>query len=170
MAYWGGQRNNPQAERNASELLFLWRSQQLPVFHVKHCSSNPKSLLHPCNPGNAFQELVEPLPGEPVVEKNVNSAFIGTDLQKRLNEKGVTSLVIVGLTTDHCVSTTTRMGGNMGYKVALVHDATATFNKKGHDGKEYPAGLIHDTAIASLRGEFADIVSTESLKALVSVH
>jgi nicotinamidase-related amidase len=41
--YWGGQRNNPDAEENASELLKLWRANNLPIFHIKHCSSNPTS-------------------------------------------------------------------------------------------------------------------------------
>jgi len=167
IAYWGGQRNNPDAEENASELLFMWRQQQLPIFHIRHCSANPKSLLHASNPGNAFNELVEPLPGEPVIEKSVNSAFIGTDLQDRLNKAGIDRLVIVGLTTDHCVSTTTRMAGNLGFTTYLVHDATATFNKIGHDGREYPAELIHATAIASLKDEFATIVSTDMLKSMV---
>ena len=44
--YWGGQRNNPDAEKNAGELLKLWRRHELPVFHIQHCSSNPGSLLH----------------------------------------------------------------------------------------------------------------------------
>src|ERR1043165_7620933 len=77
--YWGGQRNNPLAEQNASELLKLWRKHHLPVFHVKHCSSNPKSPLHETHSGNEFKELVKPLQNEPVIRKNVNSAFIGTD-------------------------------------------------------------------------------------------
>ena len=46
LEYWGGQRNNPDAEENASELLQVWRENKLPVFHIQHCSSNPKSLLH----------------------------------------------------------------------------------------------------------------------------
>ena len=37
IGYWGGQRNNPEAEENASKLLNLWRKHSLPIFHVKHC-------------------------------------------------------------------------------------------------------------------------------------
>src|SRR5882757_3683784 len=81
--YWGGQRNNPDAELRASELLQLWRLNALPVFHIQHCSSIPTSLLHETNAGNAFNDLVGPLEGEPIIKKNVNSAFIGTDLQAR---------------------------------------------------------------------------------------
>lgn len=162
--YWGGQRNNPDAENNAAELLAIWRKNQLPVFHVKHCSSNPASLLNETNPGNEFKDLVKPIGEEPVIKKNVNSAFIGTNLKEQLDTAGISKLVIVGLTTDHCVSTTTRMAGNFGYDTFLVSDATATFNKKGLEGQDFSAELIHETALASLNDEFATVVTTEFIK------
>ena len=162
--YWGGQRNNPNAEINASELLKLWRANKLPIFHIKHCSSIPTSLLNETNAGNEFKDIVKPAKEEPIIKKNVNSAFIGTDLKERLDKGKISKLVIVGLTTDHCVSTTTRMAGNFGYDTFLVSDATATFNKRGIDGQNYPAELIHETALASLNDEFARIVTTDFLK------
>ena len=165
--YWGGQRNNPDAEIRASELLQLWREKQLPVFHIQHCSSIPTSLLHETHPGNDFKDLARPLPGEPIVKKNVNSAFIGTDLKAQLDAAKIRKLVIVGLTTDHCVSTSTRMAGNLGYETYLVADATATFNKKGFDGKNYSAEVIHETALASLNEEFATVVTTASIKRMI---
>ena len=162
--YWGGQRNNPDAELKASELLLRWRQYKLPVFHVQHCSTNPISPLHETNTGNAFNELTAPIQGEPVIKKNVNSAFIGTDLQAQLEAAKINTLVIVGLTTDHCISTTTRMAGNLGFETFLVSDATATFNKKGVDGKNYPAELIHETALARLNEEFATVVTSDFIK------
>jgi len=168
IAYWGGQRNNPGAELRASELLQTWRDHHLPIFHIQHCSTIPTSLLHETNPGNQFNELVAPLEGETIIKKQVNSAFIGTDLQAQLDKANISTLVIVGLTTDHCVSTTTRMAGNLGYKTFLVADATATFNKKGPDGTNYPAELIHETALASLHEEFATVVTTHFIKQKIS--
>lgn len=162
--YWGGQRNNLDAEKNASELLKLWRENNLPIFHIKHCSSNPTSLLNETNAGNEFLDIVKPIGSEPVIKKNVNSAFIGTDLKERLDNAAISKLVIVGLTTDHCVSTTIRMAGNLGFETFLVSDATATFNKKGLDGQNYSAELIHETALASLNDEFARVVTTDFLK------
>ena len=162
--YWGGQRNNPDAELRASELLKIWREHHLPIFHIRHCSTIPTSLLHETNAGNEFNDLVTPVEGEPIIKKHVNSAFIGTDLQAQLDNATITTLVIVGLTTDHCISTTTRMAGNLGYETFLVADATATFNKKGLDGQNYPAELIHETALASLNNEFATIVTTDFIK------
>ncbi|MEP6676900.1 MAG: cysteine hydrolase family protein [Ferruginibacter sp.] len=162
--YWGGQRNNLYAEQNAAELLELWRENDLPVFHIQHCSSNPASPLHETNKGNEFIDMVLPMDNEPIIQKNVNSAFIGTDLKERLDKRKINQLVIVGLTTDHCVSTTTRMAGNYGFDVFVVADATATFNKKGLEGQNYSAELIHETALASLNKEFATIVTTNFLK------
>jgi len=166
IAYWGGQRNNPDAENNAAELLEIWRENHLLIFHIQHCSSNPNSLLNATNAGNEFKEMVKPKIGEPVIKKNVNSAFIGTNLQQLLDEQKINKLVIVGLTTDHCVSTTTRMAGNFGFDTFVVSDATATFNKTGVDGQHYSAELIHDTALASLNGEFATVVTTAFLKSV----
>ena len=101
--YWGGQRNNPDAEEKASQLLHLWRVHGLPIFHIQHCSSNPKSMLYETNQGNAFKDEVRPIDGEPIIKKKVNSGFIGTDLKDRLDQLKITKLVIAGLTTDHCV-------------------------------------------------------------------
>ena len=164
LEYWGGQRNNPNAEENAAELLELWRENNLPVFHIKHCSSTPSSLLNEYNEGNEFKDIVKPKANETIIKKNVNSAFIGTNLKELLDNENITKLVIVGLTTDHCVSTTTRMAGNFGFDTFLVSDATATFNKTGVDGQNFTAELIHETSLASLNNEFAKIVSTKFIK------
>jgi nicotinamidase-related amidase len=166
--YWGGQRNNPDAELRASELLEIWRDYDLPVFHVQHCSSILTSLLHESHPGNQFNGLVMPVKGETIIKKNVNNAFIGTGLQALLDNAKITTIVIAGLTTDHCVSTTTRMAGNLGYETFLVADATATFNKKGIDGQYFPAELIHQTALASLDKEFATVITTNAIKQTIA--
>lgn len=115
-AYWGGRRNNPQAEANAERLLRYWRAHRWPVIHVRHDSVVPNSIMGAGQPGNEFKEEVKPVNGEPVFSKSVNSAFIGTGLQAYLEEQHIHSLVIAGLTTDHCVSTSTRMAGNFGYE------------------------------------------------------
>ena len=164
ISYWGGQRNNPDAEFNACILLNLWRENNLPIFHVKHCSSNPESLLNENNAGNEFKDLVKPLINETIIKKNVNSAFIGTDLKEQLEKAKITKVVIAGLTTDQCVSTSARMAGNYGFDTFVVSDATATFNRKGMGGQNFSAELMHETALASLNEEFASVVTTKYLK------
>jgi nicotinamidase-related amidase len=161
--YWGGERNNLHAEENMALLLNFWRTHHLPLFHIQHCSTNPNSPLAEGKIGNEIKEMVQPITGEPILKKNVNSAFIGTDLKEQLAQQGINTLVIIGLTTDHCVSTTTRMAGNLGFDTYLISDATATFNKKGIQGEHYSAELIHLTTLASLNEEFATVLTTEQL-------
>lgn len=160
---WGGDRNNPYAEQKSRQLLDYWRAHHLPIFHIQHCSVNPKALHAEGNPGNAFKDIVKPIQGEPIIKKSVNSAFIGTNLKDLLDKESIHTVVIVGLTTEHCVSTTTRMAGNYGYNTFIVSDATATFAKKGIDGEQYSGELMHKTALAHLKDEFASVVTTEEL-------
>lgn len=162
--FWGGERNNPDAEENIAELLKLWRNYKLPIFHIKHCSSNLNSILNESNEGNEFKEIVRPIGKEIIIKKNVNSAFIGTNLKELLDDAKITKLIIVGLTTDHCVSTTTRMAGNFGFDTFIISDATATFNKNGINGQIFSAELMHQTALASLNNEFAMVVTTDFIK------
>jgi nicotinamidase-related amidase len=158
-----GERNNPGAERQIARLLEVWRETGRPVIHIQHLSKQPDSPLRPGQPGVQIKEEVKPLPGEKVVRKYVNSAFIGTDLESYLRDQGLHTLVVTGLTTDHCVSTTARMAGNLGFETYVVSDATATFDKRDHRGERFPARVLHDTALASLHGEFAEVVEAEEL-------
>lgn len=155
-----GPRNNPQLEANVAALLRAWRARGAPLFHVRHMSMEPRSLLRPGLPGNAFKPEAAPLPGERVIEKSVNSAFIGTPLEAELRARGLDTVVLCGIQTNHCVSTTTRMAGNLGFKTFLVGDACATFDRRALDGRTFPAQLIHDVALADLHGEFATVIDT----------
>jgi nicotinamidase-related amidase len=155
-----GERNNPQAEDKVAALLAAWREKRRPLFHIQHRSQRANSLFHPDAPGFRVKPQAQPLAGEPVLYKNVNSSFIGTDLEQRLRDAGIGTVVICGITTDHCVSTTTRMAGNFGFDSFIVSDATATFERTGPDGRHYTAQQMHDSALASLHGEFATVVST----------
>jgi nicotinamidase-related amidase len=158
-----GERNNPQAESNIARLLAAWRNSGRPVRHVVHDSVEPESLLRPGLPGNAIQSAAAPAPAEPVYRKNVNSAFIGTSLENDLRRDGIDTLVIVGLTTNHCVSTTVRMAGNLGFTTLVVSDATAAFNRKALDGSMRPAEAVHAGALSDLHEEFATVLDTAEL-------
>lgn len=158
-----GERNNPEAESNIGHLLAAWRSSGRPIRHVAHDSKEAGSLLRPELPGNAFQLVAVPESAEPIYRKQVNSAFIGTNLERDLRQDGIDTLVIVGLTTNHCVSTTARMAGNLGFKTLVVSDATATFSRCALDGTLRPAEAVHSAALSDLHQEFAAVVSTEEV-------
>ena len=81
-----GERNNPQAEQQALRVLAYFRKHALPVLHVQQISDNPQSQFH--NKQNqVFKSGFEPVTSEPVFQKTVNSAFIGTNLETYLRKK-----------------------------------------------------------------------------------
>ena len=156
--HWGGARSTPEAEGNALALLALWRARGGPVRHVFHDSTSPGSPLHPDNPGHRPKPGFAPQAGEARYRKSVNSAFIGTPLEADLRAAGETSLVICGLTTNHCVSTSTRMAGNLGFEVTLVGDACGA-----HPQGRFDAQTVHEVSLANLDGEFCRVVETQAL-------
>lgn len=161
-----GERNNLQAEDKALVILETFRAQGRPVVHVQHVSDKPESFFY-TEQGQAFKAGFEPVGKEAVFQKRVNSAFIGTDLEAYLRKTGIDHVVILGLTLPHCVSTTTRMAANLGFKVTLVADATATFALPDLAGKLLEPELMHQINLASLQGEFAQVVDTKEVLKLL---
>jgi nicotinamidase-related amidase len=153
-----GRRNNPDLERRIADVLRAWRMAGRPVVHVRHMSADPSSPLRPRQPGNGFKPEAAPLAGEAVVEKRVNSAFIGTALEAHLRRAGCRGLV-----------TTARMAGNLGFTTWVVSDATATFDRVGPDGVAHRAEQIHAIALSDLHGEFATVVDTRAVLAALPV-
>jgi nicotinamidase-related amidase len=158
-----GTRNNLFAEDNIVRLLATWRENRSPVIFVQHLSLVEDSPLREGQPGCAIKKEVAPLPSEPVIQKHTNSAFIGTDLEQHLRSNNIDTLVVTGLTTQHCVSTTVRMAGNLGFDVYLIADATAANDATGFDGQHYSADEVHNVSLATLNGEFCTVVDTDEL-------
>ena len=158
-----GIRNNPDAERQMAALLHAWRGAGAPLAHVQHLSVRPTSPLRPGQPGVEIKPEVQPLPREPLFQKHSSSAFVGTALEAHLRALGVEHVVVVGLTTEHCVSSTARSAADLGFAVTVVSDATAAFGRPGYDGRPYDGDAIHRAALVSLQDEFAAIRSTAEL-------
>lgn len=158
-------RNNPAMEANGLRLLEAWRRAGWPLIHVRHDSVMPGSVFEPAHPGNALRPGFEPRDGEPLVTKSVNAAFIGTDLDLRLRRLGVDTVVLFGISTDMCVSTTARVAANLGYRTIVVGDACTCFDQPDADGTVIPADAIHRAHLATLRAEFAQVVATDDVLA-----
>ncbi|HEV7252047.1 MAG TPA: cysteine hydrolase family protein [Mesorhizobium sp.] len=151
---------NRALDANGRRLLSTWRAACLPTIHVRHDSVEPNSTLRPEQTGNAFRPGFEPEEGEGLVVKSVNAAFIGTDLDLRLRRLGADTVVAFGLSTDMCVSTTIRVGANLGYRMVLVADACDCFDLPDGQGGTIPAEAIQAAHVASLAYEFATIMNT----------
>ena len=161
--YPGLIRNNEHAEFICGKILKKWRTLDLPIIHVRHSSTNPESKLHKSRPGFKFNDYVTPLENEMVLTKEVNSAFIGTNLENILIKSHIDTLVIVGMTTNHCISTTVRMSGNLGFDTYLISDSTACYNAKGLNGEIIDCNTIYNSALASLQEEFATVIDSKEL-------
>ncbi len=161
--YPGLIRNNENAEFICGKILKKWRTLDLPIIHVRHSSSNPESKLHKSRPGFEFNDYVTPLETEMVLTKEVNSAFIGTNLENILIKSHIDTLVIVGMTTNHCISTTVRMSGNLGFDTYLISDSTACYNTKGLNGEIIDCNTIYNSSLASLQEEFATVIDSKEL-------
>lgn len=166
----GKRRNNPDAVARIADLLDAFRTRRAPIFHIRHEGTKPGSSFLPGGTGYLVKDEARERDGEPVIVKRVNSAFIGTDLESRLRGSGIDTLVICGATTNHCVETTTRMAGNLGFDTRLVRDATWTFDRVGPDGEPHSAEAIHTMTLSNLNREFARIVTAaEAIASLKQV-
>lgn len=156
-----GERNNLDAEENIEKVLERCREHQWEIIHIQHTSDNQESVFYYKGEGFPIKQMVAPFQQEKVITKRVNSAFIGTDLDEYLQACHIETIAIVGLTTPHCVSTTTRMSGNLGYKTYLLSDATAAFGMKDYHGEFIDADTIHHLSLATIHDEFANVLTTQ---------
>ena len=157
-AYWGP-RNNPDCEANIAALIGALAGEGSPD-RLRPSRLRPRPARR-CGPTIRATRSRTSITGEPdvLVSKHTNSCFYGEpDLHGWLQERGITTLVLCGITTNHCCETTARMGGQPRLRRRFVLDATHTFDR----GDLTADQLAHATA-TNLDGEFATIVSTEEV-------
>ena len=156
-------RNNPAAEDAMARLHAAWRRAGYPAVSVRHVSRSPESVFAPGQPGVKFQARFQPLDHEHVVEKNVPDAFVHSGLERWLHARGITDLVMVGVSTNNSVKATARTAGNLGFATIVVSDATFTFDKVDFGGTRRGAEDVHLMALANLHGEYAEVLSCEEV-------
>ncbi|ETV73149.1 hypothetical protein H257_11967 [Aphanomyces astaci] len=167
--YTTRERSTPQLEANVTRLLSAFRLASLPVVHIHHHEPTPGTLFSPdSNPSTVLpQTYVTPLPHESVVIKHGGSGFVGTSLEALLRSKKWEVLVVVGMSTVHCVSSTVRHASNLGFQVYLPNDACATFNRAAAPGSkvasQFDAETMHAVALSAMHDECAMVVSTDEV-------
>ncbi|MBS4535708.1 isochorismatase family protein [Clostridium sp. D2Q-14] len=156
-----GKRKNPNAEENILKLLKKWREEKLLVIFTKYYSKRKGSPLEKTNSNSKIKDIVKSLDNEKIVKKMTNSTFINTELHKILQSHNIMELVIVGLTTENCVSPTARNGKDLGYSIYIVSDATAAFKKVNLRSKMVNANLIHEIELICFNNEVGNILLTK---------
>lgn len=148
-----------QASLNAARLLEHFRKNNRPIFHIVH----EKYKANLTEAEMRLQEIhgsVQPREGEPVIPKQTPGSFKNTQLQKLLEDKGISELVICGMMSQMCVDTTTREAFDLDYKCTVIHDACAT-RSFSFNGLEVPAQFVHATAMSALKFAFAKVIGCE---------
>lgn len=158
-----GPRNNREAEANIARLLTAWRKRGWSIIHVRHDSTFPDSPFRPGQEGNEFEPLTAPRAGETVLPKQVTSAFIGTDLEARLQSMGRPPLVVCGWLLANSVEATVRVGANLGFAVRVAADACWSCDKRDLTGRLWLAEDVHQLTLALLNGEYAAIATTDEI-------
>jgi len=86
--------------------------------------------------GEAGHDIIPelaPIPGEPVIDKPGKGAFFATDLEAILRSRGITKLVVSGVTTEVCVHTTVREANDRGFDCLVLSDCTGSYFPQFHE-------------------------------------
>jgi nicotinamidase-related amidase len=141
---------------NAAKLLARARAAGARIVHIAH-KGRPGGLFDRSAERGAIVSALAPLPDEPVIEKGLPNAFAGTDLQALLAATGHNDIVLAGLMTHMCVSSTARAGLDLGFRITVDADSCATRDLPDGRGGTIAAATIHDIALAELSDRFAII-------------
>ena len=158
-----GLRNNVAAEDHIASILAQWRLQKGLVVHVRHRSAEPHSPLREGTHGYAFKAFVIPAQGELEILKASNCAFIGTTLERDLRARGISKIVVVGFSANHCIDASAKAASDLGFLVTVISDACVAFDSVSPDGELLRAELVHRVVMANLSQESATVVSARTL-------
>ncbi|WP_194726205.1 cysteine hydrolase family protein [Noviherbaspirillum malthae] len=150
----------------ARELVAFADRSGIRVFHVQHVGASGGPLFAADGASSAFHQDILPQPHHEQVRKTTASSFASTDLHARLQGQGIKTLIICGLMTHMCVSTTARDARPLGYQVIVAADASATRDIDAWDGGVVGHAELHRAALTEISDSFGEILRTADILAL----
>lgn len=144
----------------AAKVLARARAAGSPIIHVVHHGRPGGGVFDPEGPSSGIAPEVAALDGEAQVTKALPNAFAGTNLDEILKETGKKELILVGFMVHMCISATARVATDLGYRVTIVADATATRDLPGPAGDGVVAAEdLKRAELAALADRFAIIIN-----------
>lgn len=141
---------------SAARLLARARTEGAAIFHIAH-KGKAGGLFDRDAERGAIVEQLTPRAGEAVIEKALPNAFAGTDLQAQLAATGRNNVVISGMMTHMCVSSTARAALDLGLRVTIDAESCATRDLPDGRGGTIAASVLHEVALVELSDRFAII-------------
>ncbi|MDW5416603.1 isochorismatase family protein [Iodobacter sp. CM08] len=152
-----------RALRNTQRLIAHADQKNIPVFHIQHITPVGSPIFAEHSANAQFHSDLQPAPHHSVLQKSSVSVFPSTDLDHRLKDSGITTLIITGLMTHACVAGAARDAVPLGYQIIVVDDACATRDLDNADGSVLSHTTLHHAALASIADTFGDIMTTEQI-------
>lgn len=148
---------------NSKKIVEFARKNHMPVFFVGHVGPADGPLFQEGGRNSAFHDDLLPNQGEAVIMKATPSSFVGTDLDAQLKAAGIKQLIVIGLMSHMCISSTARDAVPLGYAVLIPDDATATRDLESWDGSVVDHKTLHRSALSGVADVFAEITLTDRL-------
>lgn len=170
--YFGGRMPIPNGERalvNASRLIERADAEGSKVYHIQHVTPAGSPVFAEDSETSAFHRGSQPAAHHAILRKSSVSVFPTTDIDQRLKQSGVDTLIITGLMTHACVAGAARDAVPLGYNVIVAEDACATRDIDIGNGQTIGHDTLHRAALASIDDTFGDILTTEQILKLPRV-
>jgi nicotinamidase-related amidase len=103
------------------------RSAKIPIIFVQHRGGEGDPDEYGTE-GWEIHPSIKPASEDVIVHKKTPDAFLETDLDQELRDRGIDGLVVAGLQTEYCIDTTCRRAYSLGYDVVLIGDAHSTWD------------------------------------------
>ncbi len=155
-----------KALKKTQELVKFAHDKKMPVFFVRHEGPADSPLFAKGTTFSEFHKDLQPAAGDKVITKATPSSFVGTDLEKQLKDLGIKKIIVTGLMTHMCVSSTARDAVPLGFDVIIPEDATATRDLDTWDNKKVDHATLQRSALAGVADVFAEIMTTRQVMAL----
>lgn len=122
-------------ENAVKTLIAAARENAVEVIYVRHDDGEGAELTKGTL-GFEIYEGFEPLQGEKIFDKTVNSSFKGTGLLEYLKKKNIRTVAVVGLQTDYCIDATIKCGFEHGFKMLVPENSNSTFDNAFMTGEQ----------------------------------
>jgi len=145
-----------EALDNTLRLIEFAQEKRYAIFFIQHIALRENATFFLAKSEGA--ELHKDFNAEDgiIIQKHYPNSFRETTLLQELEDKGIKNLIVCGAMTHVCVDTTVRAGFDLGYKIELVNDASATKDLAFHD-EVIQAKDVHNAFMASLDGIFCEV-------------